>query len=366
MPKLVMIRPVQELTGVSGHGHPSAFNTTGKPEFDERIKQLVKDWGHARSPELIEEMIATALRMSDDEIGEADLKLFNRSLKELRYSSKVFAPYHSLRKVAVFGSARTPPEVPEYQCAVEFSRKMVLHNYMVLTGGGDGIMGAANEGAGREHSFGLNIRLPFEQRANKWIDGDSKLLNFNYFFTRKLVFVKETHAVALFPGGFGTMDEGFECLTLMQTGKARIIPVVLVNKPGGRYWETWLEFMAKYLLNLGLVSVDDFNLFKITDNVDAAVDEILKFYRNYHSSRWVGHKLVFRLHHRIIPAAIEKIENDFVDLLQGEKIIQGKALPAESNEPVLSALPRLILAPHRRNFGRLRLLIDAVNDAEQL
>src|SRR4051812_42818904 len=231
-------------------------------------------------------MIVTALKVGRDQLSVADLKLFNRSLKEMRYAARIFAPYRGRKKVVVFGSARTPADDPEALAAEEFARRMRELEYMIITGGGDGIMGAAQRGAGRDHSFGLNIRLPFEQKANDVIEGDAKLINFNYFFTRKLSFVKETHAVALFPGGFGTMDEGFEVLTLMQTGKARIIPVVLVDKPGGTYWKTWQAFLAEYLLKLGLVSEGDFSLFRLAENVDAAVDEITSFYRNFISYRW--------------------------------------------------------------------------------
>src|SRR5947208_9088363 len=183
-------------------------------------------------------MIVTAVKMARDEMGVADLKLINRSLKEMRYAAKVFAHYSQFRKVVVFGSARVSSNAPEAKVAEEFARAMVARDYMVITGGGEGIRGAAQRGAGRERSFGLNIRLPFEQRANEIIEGDPKLINFNYFFTRKLNFVKETHAFALFPGGLGTMDETFEVLTLMQTGKARVIPVVLIDGPNGNYWET--------------------------------------------------------------------------------------------------------------------------------
>src|SRR5437016_6412894 len=213
-------------------------------------------------------MIVTALKMARDGMGTGDLKLMTRSLKEMRYAAKVFSQYRNVRKICVFGSARVAPSDAQAQVAEEFARAMVAQNYMVITGGGDGIMGAAQRGAGREHSFGLNIRLPFEQRANETIHGDAKLVNFNYFFTRKLNFVKETHAVALFPGGFGTMDEGFEVLTLMQTGKGRIFPLVLVDRPGGTYWKTWLQFLHEHLRNFGLVSEDDFHLFKVTNNVD--------------------------------------------------------------------------------------------------
>src|SRR6476619_4186906 len=235
---------------------------------DPRIKSLVAEVAEGRQAEILEEMIETVLRFGKDKTGIADLKLYNRAMRELRHASTIFGNYQGIRTVAVFGSARVKSEAEEYKLAREFSRRVVELGWMVITGGGDGIMGAAQQGAGAEKSFGLNIRLPFEQRANQTIHGDPKLINFRYFFTRKLHFVKETHAVALFPGGFGTMDEGFEVLTLMQTGKARIIPVVLVDKPGGSYWKTWYSFLGDYLLKLGLVSTDDFHLFKIVESVD--------------------------------------------------------------------------------------------------
>src|SRR5712664_2376663 len=286
---------VEDFTGGAIHDQPTRRLWTVDPPFDARVKDLVRDWGATKSPELIEEMIVTALKMARDDMGVADLKLINRSLKEMRYAAKVFARYSKFRKVVVFGSARIPPDAPESKVAEDFARKMVTHNYMVITGGGDGIMGAAQRGAGREHSFGLNIRLPFEQRANVIIEGDPKLINFNYFFTRKLNFVKESHAFALFPGGFGTMDETFEILTLMQTGKARIIPMVLLDRPDGTYWETWMKFLTEHLFKLGLISSEDFSFFKIAHNVDEAVREILQFYKIYHSARWVEEKLVLRI-----------------------------------------------------------------------
>src|SRR5437588_2009329 len=211
-------------------------------------------------------MILTALKMARDKMSVADLKLISRSMKEMRYAAKIVASYQAFRKVGIFGSARIAQDSPEAKVAEEFARQMVAHNFMIITGGGDGIMGAAQRGAGRDMSFGLNIRLPFEQRANETIEGDKKLINFNYFFTRKLNFVKETHALALFPGGFGTLDEGFEVLTLMQTGKARIIPVVMIETPGGTYWDTWLRFTKEQLLGFGLISPEDFGLFKIVHN----------------------------------------------------------------------------------------------------
>jgi uncharacterized protein (TIGR00730 family) len=310
---------------------------------------------------LIEEMIVTALKMARDEMGVADLKLINRSLKEMRYAAKIFARYSQFRKVVVFGSARISSDAPESKVAENFARAMVSHDYMVITGGGEGIMGAAQRGAGREHSFGLNIRLPFEQQANEIIEGDPKLINFNYFFDRKLNFVKESHAFALFPGGFGTMDETFEILTLMQTGKARIIPIVLLDRPGGTYWETWLRFLTEHLFKLGLVSLEDFSFFKIAHDVDEAEREILQFYKVYHSARWVGEQLVLRICQPLSKNAVADLNKNFSDLLREGAIVQGSALRQEKNEPEIWNLPRLILTPYRNNFGRFRQLIDAMN-----
>jgi len=322
---------VEDFTGGAIHDQPARRQWTVDPPFDERVRQLVK--------------------------------LINRSVKEMRYAAKVFAPFHHFRKVVVFGSARILPGAPEFQVAEDFAREMVAHNYMVITGGGEGIMGAAQRGAGREHSFGLNIRLPFEQRANEIIEGDPKLINFNYFFTRKLNFVKETHAFALFPGGFGTMDETFEVLTLMQTGKARVIPVVLLDRPEGTYWETWMKFLTEHLFTLDFVSPDDFCLFKIVHSVKEATAEILQFYKVYHSARWVGEQLVIRICQRLSNSAIADLNRDFTDLVREGQIVQGNAMRQEKNEPEIWDLPRLVLTPHRRSFGRFRQLIDAINSS---
>jgi uncharacterized protein (TIGR00730 family) len=355
---------VEDFTAGTISQQPTRRQSSLGEEWDKRIHDLVADWGAPKSPELVEEMIMTALKMARDGMGTADLKLMNRSLKEMRYAAKVFAGYRDFRKVCVFGSARTLPTEAEFQAAEEFAREIVSHHYMVITGGGDGIMGAAQRGAGREKSFGLNIRLPFEQRANETIHGDAKLVNFNYFFTRKLNFVKETHALALFPGGFGTMDEGFEVLTLMQTGKARIIPVVLVDKPNGSYWETWMKFLTGHLLELGLIGPEDFHLFKIVHDPHEAVQEILHFYSVYDSARWVGDQLVIRLCHRLSADSIAQLNDQFTDVVREGQIVQGTALRQEKNEPAIWELPRLILSPHRRSFGRFRQLIDAINAAE--
>lgn len=355
---------MQDFTAGGIHALQTSFASSGDPEFDRRIQDLVSAWGVRESPELIAEMIVTALRMGSDAVPVADLKLINRSLKELRNAAKAFAPYQGIPKVAVFGSARTGPNEPESIWAERFAAAMRDHGYMIITGGGDGIMGAAQRGAGRQYSFGLNIRLPFEQRANEIIDGDPKLVSFNYFFTRKVNFVKETHAIVLFPGGFGTMDEGFECLTLMQTGKARIIPVIFIDKPGGHYWKNWAKFLTQDLLGQHLISKEDFHLFRVTDNVEEAISEVLQFYRIFHSYRWVGERLVIRLQEQLSERAVAKLNQDFADLLENEPLHRAKPLKQERNEPELQSLPRLVGGPHRRNFGRMRQLIDAINRAE--
>src|SRR5213082_1676636 len=323
----------EDFTGGAIHDQPTRRQWSIDPPFDARVRQLVRDWDAKESPELIEEMIVTALTIARDRMSVADLKLINRSIKEMRNAAKVFAPFQHLRKVAVFGSARTPTDSPVYEVAKDFARQIVAHDFMVVTGGSDGIMGAAQRGAGRAHSFGLNIRLPWEQRANEIIEGDPKLITLNYFFTRKLNFVKESHAFALFPGGFGTLDEAFEVLTLMQTGKARVIPVVLLDRPDGIYWETWMKFLTQRLLKFGFISQEDFSFFKIAHTVREAVREILQFYKIYHSARWVGKKLVIRISHRLSRKGIVDLNERFSDMLQTGEIVQDVALRQEKNEP---------------------------------
>ncbi len=331
---------------------------------DSRIKGLVGEVTNGRKAELIEEMIETALWFGRDDASMADLKLYNRAMRELRVAASVFQGFQGVRKIAIFGSARTSPEAEEYKIAREFSRRMVTHDWMVITGGGDGIMGAAQEGAGAQKSFGLNIRLPFEQRANETIHGDPKLINFRYFFTRKLNFVKETHAFALFPGGFGTHDEGCEVLTLMQTGKTPIVPVVLLDRPNGHYWETWRRFVVNDLLEQKLISPSDLHLFKVTHDLDQGIREILHFYSNFHSYRWLREKMIIRIQKPLTPAALAKLNADFDSLLAADNITQTSALPEEADETRIANLPRLVLTPHKRDFGSIRLLIDFINNAE--
>lgn len=345
---------------------PRVVGSTGDPAMDGKVRALVAEWDCGRDNPLVEELIITALRIGKDGLGEADLKLFNRALKEMRTGSRVFAPYAAERKVSVFGSARTAPGQPEHEAAKRFSRRMSEEGFMTITGAGDGIMGAAQEGAGRENSFGLNIRLPFEQSANETISGDPKLITYNYFFTRKLAFVKEADAVALFPGGFGTMDEGFEVLTLIQTGKASVLPVVLVDAPGQAYWRTFHRFVQEHLLRLGLISPEDLHLYKITDDVEEAVAEILRFYSNFHSYRFIRDLMVMRMHRPLDEEGLAGISRDFSDILLAGGFTCCEARPEEANEPHLASLSRLAFKVKRGKAGRIRQLIDRINDLAPL
>ena len=326
------------------------------------IQQLVQQHDAGENADLIEDIIETALRLGNDKANRLDVKVITSALKELRYASKVFNPYRGKRKVTVFGSARTKPEAPEYQQAVAFGKAIGERGFMVITGGGEGIMGAAQRGAGRDNSFGLNIRLPFEQEPNEEIAGDRKLINFKYFFTRKLSFMKESDAIALFPGGFGTHDEGFEALTLMQTGKAQPKPVVFIDRPRGSYWKTWWRFVQDQLLDANLISKEDLSLFKVTDDIEEACDEIARFYRNYHSSRYVRDNLVLRVKHPVTESLLSALNDLFPNLCkEGCQFQASGPLPEEENEPGLADLHRIIFPFNRTNFGRLRALIDVVN-----
>src|SRR3989475_5929223 len=304
-------------------------------------------------------LFRSVLKLNEDGALTGDLKMTNAALKEIRYGFKVFAPYGGVRKVSVFGSARTEPGQDATVAASEFGRRMVAEGWMVLTGAGGGIMGAAQEGAGGEQSFGLNIRLPFEQEANPWIASDPKLITFKYFFTRKLFLVKEASGVALFPGGFGTMDETFELLTLMQTGKSALVPVVLIEAGPKPYWRIWHRWIAGTLVERGLIDPEDTSLFRIVDTPDEAVAEMTSFYRVYHSSRIVGDDLVFRLTRPIHPGHLTELQDKFGDILKGQARLAPGPVPQELNE--FPELARLILPFDHRSFGRLRQLIDFVN-----
>jgi uncharacterized protein (TIGR00730 family) len=305
------------------------------------------------------QLLTTVLKMSEDGADPGDLKIANRALKELRYAFKVFSPYRDIPKVTVFGSARTPPQSPISRQAQRFAESMVKGGWMVVTGAGGGVMGAAQQGAGRESSFGLNIRLPFEQEVNPWIAEDPKLINFRYFFTRKLFFLKEAHAACLFPGGFGTFDEAFEVLTLIQTGKNPIIPVVLLDVAAGDYWRQWQQFIQEQMVPQKLIDADDLNLLRITDNVEEATAEIFNFYRMFHSARFVEDDLVLRLKRPLPPTALLSLQEEYAEILRGPLTQRYGPLPAEGDE--WPALWRLVVPFTRSRYGRLRRLIDAIN-----
>jgi len=307
-------------------------------------------------------MILAALKAGQESEDVADLKLMNSTLKEMRFTSKIFAPYRTVRKVSVFGSARTRPDEALYKMASLFGRKLAETGHMVITGGGPGIMQAVNEGAGSEHSFGVNIRLPFEQRANPVVDGNPKNIMYKYFFNRKVAFLKEADAIALFPGGFGTLDEAMETLTLVQTGKRYPLPLVLVDEPGGTYWSHWLGLVEQELLAQGYISATDLRLFECVDSAAEAIARIDRFYLRYHSLRYVKDKLVLRLSSPVDSQAVHELNSRFADLLtpQGDFSLS-EPLPEEGDEPEIQHLPRLIVDFNRQDFGRLRELIDAIN-----
>ena len=339
----------------------SFAGSTGDAALDQRIEQLVAGIPGVGDPQLLVELMITGARTARMDIAAGEFKLFNRTLKEMRRAEEVFKPWRNVRKVSVFGSARTRPEEPEYQAAVAFARRMREVGFMTITGAGPGIMAAGNEGAGRADSFGLNIVLPFEAVANEFIAGDDKLVAFNYFFTRKLSFIKESDALVGFPGGFGTLDEVFESLTLIQTGKSAIHPIVLVDAKGGSYWKFWGQFVRDHLLRPGLISESDLDLFKVTDDIEEAVAEITGFYRVFHSYRYVGDQLVMRLMAPLADGEPARLQEQFADLLKAGGFTQCGALDEEADEPEMAALPRLVFRHQRRNFGRLRQLIDAIN-----
>lgn len=337
------------------------FTRTNGP-VDEAIDRLIELVGSIRSPELIREMILAALKAGQEEDEKADLKLMSITLKEMRFTSKVFTPYRNVRKVSVFGSARTQPDEPVYEMARLFGKKLAEAGYMVITGGGSGIMQAIHEGAGPEYSFGVNIRLPFEQKPNPVMEGNPRLIVCKYFFNRKVAFLKEANAIALFPGGFGTLDEAMETLTLLQTGKRDPIPLVLVDEPGGTYWSQWIQFFEEELLAQDYVTASDFYLFERVNSVNAAVERIDRFYRRYHSLRYVETKLVIRLTSDIDLQSVKELKDRFSDILipQGSIYLSGP-LPAEADEPEIANLPRLVVDFNRKDFGRLRKLVDAIN-----
>ncbi|HEX9712381.1 MAG TPA: TIGR00730 family Rossman fold protein [Actinomycetota bacterium] len=337
-----------------------ALHPTGDPELDVQLLEFVSHLEPA-DQRIVLETLTTLFQLAREDVSRLDRKIANTALKEMRHAFNVFAAYRDVHKVTMFGSARTPKGHPEYETARAFAEAIVRHGWMVVTGAGPGVMEAGHEGATTEHSIGVNILLPFEAKPNPVIADDPKLINFKYFFTRKLMFIKESDAFVLLPGGFGTMDETYELLTLMQTGKSDIHPIVMLDAPGGDYWRSFERFLREQSLARGFVDESDFSLFLVTDDIDEAVREITTFYRNYHSERYVGDSLVFRLRKGPDEATVAALNEEFADiLLQPLTIVEPS--PAEIRDNDVPELARVALQFDRARTGRLRRLIDRLNE----
>jgi uncharacterized protein (TIGR00730 family) len=311
--------------------------------------------------DLIRRLRHAADRLPVSRTAHEDVRILSQTLRELRRAFSVFAPYRSQRKATIFGSARTPRDAPAYQQAVRLGQLLVQNGWFVVTGAATGIMEAGHRGAGRDRSMGLNIMLPFEQEANEVIRGDGKLVTMKYFFTRKLMFVKECDAVVCLPGGFGTMDEAFEVLTLLQTGKRELMPLVFLDAPGGKFWKNWLDYIRGNLLADGMISPDDLSLFRVTDSVEETIGEVMGFYREFHSMEYVHNRLVLRLQRALDDRRLNGLRRDFSDIITDGDFRQGAAIAGESPRPELAGLTRLVLHFNRRSLGRLRQLIDTIN-----
>ncbi|NQT33159.1 MAG: TIGR00730 family Rossman fold protein [Candidatus Omnitrophica bacterium] len=334
---------------------------TGDKVADGLIGELAKEFGSTGTESLLREILTTAIKLGKESGDVADLKLVNSVLKELRYSFKIFSPYRDVKKVTIFGSARSKEKSSEYEMAEEFARKLTEKNYMVVTGGGPGVMEAGNKGAKKGKEFGLNIRLPYEQMPNPYIDEKDKIINFKYFFTRKLIFVKETDAIALFPGGFGTHDEGFEMLTLVQTGRSRPRPIVLVEPEGSTYWHLWKRFVKDKLLKGGFIDKEDLNLFCVVKSADEAIKYIEDFYRVYHSIRYISGVTVIRLKRKISEKTLKFINRKFKDIITKGEIEFSPPLKKETKEGEYLHLPRLVMNFNMRAYGRLYEMIGVIN-----
>ena len=330
-------------------------------EMDTLIDELLEKAGGIYHPALTRELILSALKAGQDTDYLADLKLLSNTMKEMRYTTKVFAPYRDKTKVTIFGSARTTADDPMYLKCISFSKMLADKGYMIITGGGGGIMKAGNEVAGSEASFAANIRLPFEQSANAVMLRNPRLITYKYFFTRKVAFVKEADAIAVFPGGFGTLDEAMEVFTLIQTGKTSPKPLVLVDDEEG-YWEQWFRFVKERLLVMGFISAEDFSIFTITKSPEEAVQVIEEFYTNYHSIRFVNGELILRLTKELSADQIEMLENEFPELrMPGSRITSSGPRPEEADEPDLIALPRIAFRFHHQHYGLLMAFIRRLN-----
>ena len=334
--------------------------TSGDPEIDRKLKEIVDECSPG-DQDLMFEMLATVMRMARDPVTRSDRKIANSALKEMRYAFQIFSAYRDVRKVSIFGSARTEKGDPEYEVAKDFSKQIADRGWMVVTGAGPGVMEAGHEGAGGSRSFGVNIRLPFEAKPNPVIAGDPKLINFKYFFTRKLMFMKEADAFVLLPGGFGTLDEAFELLTLVQTGKSDLHPIVLLDPHGGTYWKVFETYLRDELLRRRMIDESDLNLFRCFETPEEAVTEIENFYRVYHSQRFVSGRLIIRLNVEPSAGTLQNLSQEFSDTLTAPiGLVAPSKVEIKDND--YPDLPRIALDFHRLHAGRLRLLIDRLNE----
>ena len=340
----------------------TASEPTASTDLDARVKQLLADCGVTVAVDQVSEIVATAVRMGLDDTDRLNLKITNAALAEMRNAFRIFEPFQDVPKVTIFGSARTKADEPIYAQTHEAAAALADAGWMVVTGAGPGIMQAAMEGAGVDRSIGVSIRLPFETRPNDVIHGDPKHVSMKYFFTRKLMLVKESSAFLSVPGGFGTLDETFELLTLQQTGKAEPTPIVLLDAPGGTFWTGLRHFFDEELVTSGVVSPDDLDRVLITDSVDVAVAEIARFWHNYHSLRWVGPKLVLRLRHEPSDEEIESLNDRFADFVVKGRIERTGPLGPERSGNDWVDLPRLVLTLNQWRVGSLHKLIRALND----
>jgi uncharacterized protein (TIGR00730 family) len=336
----------------------------GNPELDERVRQLITDAADNDNQDLIAELITTVLKLHRDSASRGDLKLINTALKEMRYSNLVFSR-HSEPKVTIYGSARLGEEDPNYQITVEFAAMMAERGWGVITGAGPGIMEAGSRGAGPERSYGVNIRLPFEAQANAYVP-DDHTVNFKYFFTRKLAFVKESHAFVILPGGFGTLDEGFELLTLIQTGKSDMHPIVFLEAEGTGFWGPLVDFIVEVQLAKGMISDSDLSLFLTTTKAAEACDHIRRFYSNYHSQRYAEGKLILRLRKAPDDEQLAPLNEEFADIVVEGRIERAEPTDAEVEDADALDRERIAFVFDRRQFGRLRQLIDRLNEIADL
>jgi uncharacterized protein (TIGR00730 family) len=334
---------------------------TGREDLDKIIADLAKVSLSDNNADLIEEMLTTVVKLGLENDERGDLKLINMALKELRYASKIFIPYRGQRKVVIFGSARSRKDSEEYKMAVKLSELIVKNGFKVITGGGPGIMEAGNKGAGRKESFSLNIKLPFEQQYNPYTAGDKKAVSFKYFFNRKLFFLKESDATIIFPGGFGTLDECFESLTLIQTGKSKPRPIILVDSPDSEYWKRLIDFVTGELSEGGFVSSSDLSLLIRVDSIEQAADEILQFFRVYHSIRYVGDKTIIRLNKALSSEDINKLNKKYSSILRSGKIEATDSLSAEQKSKEFLDLPRLVMDFNRHDFGTFHAMLRFLN-----